>query len=306
MSVLISTGNVSHARQSHAADLVLDLQARIHGWHHHHQQQLQQQQQHLEDQNGDNWLNQHAKIIIPPNPDEPLFGSVQADVDITVKLFFPPNFGKSSRIPRQELLSSAIESLRDVFNSNSSSNSSSGSVSLVLSFPEITFSDNDGDEDDNEEEQDADEDNSKNIQEVLHLYAEAVNLGRKVGIAQFGVSEFSTKRLRALIRYSKQESIDAPSIDQINLQDCCVLPPSLLKLAHENNIKLLAHNDPINIFPDASVRHTLELIKGDKLVEHEASGWKWAWLLRINGVISNRGIVDGLGWIVKYVNLDSI
>lgn len=39
-----------------------------------------------------------------------------------------------------------------------------------------------------------------------------------------------------------------PSIIQINLSSCCVVPPALQEFTKQNDVQLLTHNDPIGKF----------------------------------------------------------
>lgn len=80
--------------------------------------------------------------------------------------------------------------------------------------------------------------------EALH----SDGLVRKLGIAEFG-----KERLEALL-----EKVEVrPSVDQINLRDCCSVPKDLMTLAKSKNVELLVHNDCSNILPRGTLRELL-------------------------------------------------
>lgn len=161
---------------------------------------------------------------------------------------------------------------------------------LNLSFPEITFADNDDDEDEQESEAAAD----PLSPEIFSLWQTASTLVTKFNIQHLGVSEFSTARLSALIKFSEKTGCTKPAVNQINIRDCCVLPLSLVALAKNSGVKLLAHNDSFNILPVESVSDFVSLIGVNGEQE-----WDWDWLLKITGVIADHGVVFGQGWIVE-------
>ncbi|KAK9315686.1 hypothetical protein V1522DRAFT_409194 [Lipomyces starkeyi] len=287
MSIILSTGNVLHARNSGAQDLVSNLKRRVLQWvdgEQHPEQALS--------------FVAPVKLEIPPNPREPLFLAEsherKAQVEITVKLFFPP---ASSIAARAKILERALTQFEAT---------TPGYVTishLVLSFPEITFSDDDGE--DLDDEDDSTLGSSISEQDIFDIWTVAVRTADWYKVRSVGVSEFSTARLEALIKFSKRMGLALPSINQINIRDCCVLPPSLLALAKENGVKLLAHNDALNILPEENVRETVSLLLSENLTGTE-SKWSWDWLLKITGVVASRGVVCGLGWMVEFINVSDV
>ncbi|KAK9237215.1 hypothetical protein V1525DRAFT_404559 [Lipomyces kononenkoae] len=279
MSIILATGNILHSRKSGSHDLVSDLRRRILVW--------ADEEKHTEPAllfAGD------AKLEIPPNPREPIFSTAdsqdpKAQVEITVKLFFPP---ASCVAARAKILDRALSQLPQCVTISH----------LVLSFPEITFADYDGD--DLDDEDDSTLDSSISEQDIFDIWTAAIRTADWYKVRSVGVSEFSTARLEALIKFSKRMGLALPSINQINTRDCCMLPPSLLALAKENGVKLLAHNDALNILPEESVDEMVSLLSGKGLVRTEDK-WSWEWLLKITGVVANRGVVCGLGYMVEVI-----
>ncbi|KAK9360246.1 hypothetical protein V1504DRAFT_408391 [Lipomyces starkeyi] len=284
MSITLSTGNVLHARNSGAQDLVSNLKRRVLQWvdgEQHPGQALS--------------FVGPSKLEIPPNPREPLFLAEsherKAQVEITVKLFFPPASSIAARAKILERVLTQFEATTPEYVTISH---------LVLSFPEITFSDDDGE--DLDDEDDSTLGSSISEQDIFDIWTVAVRTADWYKVRSVGVSDFSTARLEALIKFSKRMGLALPSINQINIRDCCVLPPSLLALAKENGVKLLAHNDALNILPEESVRETVALLMSENLTGTE-SKWSWDWLLKITGVVASRGVVCGLGWMVEFINV---
>ncbi|KAK9491692.1 hypothetical protein V1508DRAFT_420991 [Lipomyces doorenjongii] len=284
MSIILSTGNLLHARNSGAQDLVPDLKQRVSQW-----VDGEQHPGHALSFAGP------VKLEIPPNPREPLFSAEsperKAQVEITVKLFFPPASSIAARAKILERAMTQFQATAPEYVTISH---------LVLSFPEITFSDDDGE--DFDDENDSTLGSSISEQDIFDIWTVAVRTADWYKVRSVGVSEFSTARLEALIKFSKRMGLALPSINQINIRDCCVLPRSLLALAKENAVKLLAHNDALNILPEESVRETVSLLMSENLTGTE-SKWSWEWLLKITGVVASRGVVCGLGWMVEFINV---
>ncbi|KAK9376306.1 uncharacterized protein V1513DRAFT_439945 [Lipomyces chichibuensis] len=285
MSIILSTGNVLHARNSGAQDLVSNLKRRVLQWvdgEQHPGPALS--------------FAGPVKLEIPPNPREPLFLAESPErntqVEITVKIFFPPASSIAARAKILERALTQFEATTPDYVTISH---------LVLSFPEITFSDHD-DGEDLDEEDDSTIGSSISEQDIFDIWTVAVRTADCYKVRGVGVSEFSTARLEALIKFSKHMGLALPSINQINIRDCCVLPPSLLALAKENGVKLLAHNDALNILPEKSMLETVSLLMSENLIRTE-SKWSWEWLLKITGVVASRGVVCGLGWMVEFINV---
>ncbi|KAK9460887.1 uncharacterized protein V1516DRAFT_637077 [Lipomyces oligophaga] len=280
MSVIISTGNVSHSHQAHLINPVGGLKSRLNLWK---KQQGQQQ--------GSAEVGLEATIDIETNTTEPFVCSaeeiVQKKFELSAKLFFPTGSSTSARI---RALDSALRRL-----SAEISSSAPFTTSLILSFPEITFSDNDDDDDDEDRNLDQ---SSGLAHDILDVWSSASQLAAKYGIQNLGVSEFSTARLAALVTFSEKSGLAVPTVNQINIRDCCVLPPSLISLAKKSGVKLLAHNDTLDVLPVEEVPGLVGLLGVTTLDD-----WNWQWLLKITGVVADRGVVYSQGWIVKFAKL---
>lgn len=76
--------------------------------------------------------------------------------------------------------------------------------------------------------------NLKRLWLVLEEYSEAKR------IKQLGVSDLNADTIRKLYEWAKVQ----PTITQINLSACCVVPPDLKEFCNEKEIQLLTHSDP--------------------------------------------------------------
>ena len=123
---------------------------------------------------------------------------------------------------------------------------------LIVSFPGVSF-----DADDEEEEEEEPNWTEHSSEEDLNAMIDtwrALEQLHEEGIAlQIGVSEFGSERLQTFLQRTKVR----PSVDQINVRDCCVVPKSLILYAKQEKIELLTHNDCTNVLPSGTVRELL-------------------------------------------------
>lgn len=74
----------------------------------------------------------------------------------------------------------------------------------------------------------------QNIWKVLELYTK----NKKIG--QIGLADLEEGMFRAIYEWAEVK----PSIIQINLATCCVVPPTLQAFCKDNEVQLLTHSDP--------------------------------------------------------------
>ena len=234
----------------------------------------------------------------------------RSQYDITVKLFYLPGIPVSRRCAHTR---QAIDLVLKELHIDSID-------LLVVSFPGVSFdSDDDGEEEEEEEEEKEKDkeiidnssnnnDNNNNVKEedidcfdsIIQTWRTLENLQEKGMIAQLGVAEFSNDKLAKLLPHTKVK----PSVDQINLKDCCVVPKSLILYAKQENIQLLTHNDCTNILPVGTTRELLG--PGEKGAGILASapdaddGIKGhvepQWVVKYTAVIKDRGVVENKGY----------
>lgn len=121
-------------------------------------------------------------------------------------------------------------------------------------------------------------------------------------VSRLGVAEFGSEKLAAFM----ERTTVHPSVDQINLQQCCSVPPPLKKIAVDNGIELNVHTDCTDIMPQGTLR---ELLNGGKLgagvvadVEGNGPGLKGEllpqWVVRYTAFVRDRGVVENKGYFV--------
>ncbi|KAI4467678.1 glutamate cysteine ligase regulatory subunit [Holotrichia oblita] len=74
----------------------------------------------------------------------------------------------------------------------------------------------------------------QNIWKVLEMYTK----NKKIG--QIGLADLEEGMFRAIYEWADVK----PSIIQINLATCCVVPPTLQAFCKDNEVQLLTHSDP--------------------------------------------------------------
>ncbi|KAI5370283.1 Putative NADP-dependent oxidoreductase domain, glutamate--cysteine ligase regulatory subunit [Septoria linicola] len=226
--------------------------------------------------------------------------------DITVKLFYLPGGTSSSRdVQTREALDLVMKQLHVQ------------SIDLlIVSFPGIYF--------------DEEEDCPDKISTRGPVEAEPEPLERQIGawntaealydegvVARLGVAEFGKERLETFLDKVRLK----PSVNQINLRDCCSVPKELMTLAKSQAVELLVHNDCSNILPRGTTRDLLgpgqqgagvlsESVKtGHKRksshVEDQENGVTGGglhgevqpqWVVKYTAVVKNRGVVENKGY----------
>ena len=105
---------------------------------------------------------------------------------------------------------------------------------FVLAFPNIAF-------DAEDEDVDVTDEDCKQWLAVWQLLEEFHKDGK---VKTLGLSEFGTSRLQKFLPLTQVK----PSVDQINLRDCCIVPKPLIIYAKEQGIQLLTHSDCTGTF----------------------------------------------------------
>ncbi|XP_035229983.1 glutamate--cysteine ligase regulatory subunit-like [Stegodyphus dumicola] len=103
------------------------------------------------------------------------------------------------------------------------------------------------------------------IKPLWKVLEQLVHDGKVVTI---GISDLDTHQLAELYDWTEVK----PSVNQVNLESCCVMPPEMTAFARANDIQLLTHNDPKDLLPK-----TLQ----PKILESgiaNPDGWKVNWI----------------------------
>lgn len=234
--------------------------------------------------------------------------------DITLKLFYLPGIPPSRRC---EHTREAIDLVLRELNVPSVD-------LLIASFPGISFDADDEDLSDEDEGDKAPLENGTNhintsddcndgdvpaedISTMATTWATLESLHSSGVIRNLGVAEFGSTRLSRFL--SKIHT--RPSVDQINVRDCCVVPRQLILFAKEQKIELLTHNDCTNILPRGTIRELLG--KGASgagvLAASDSSDGKAnsqepglrgdvepQWVVKYTAVVKNRGVIENKGY----------
>ncbi|XP_059622234.1 glutamate--cysteine ligase regulatory subunit isoform X2 [Phlebotomus argentipes] len=78
------------------------------------------------------------------------------------------------------------------------------------------------------------------IPDLKALWREMERYALEKKVTQLGIADLDVNSLQELHSVSEFH----PSIAQINISTCCVVPPPLQEFCHQNDIQLLTHSDP--------------------------------------------------------------
>lgn len=66
-------------------------------------------------------------------------------------------------------------------------------------------------------------------------------------------------------------------------------------------MKLFAHNDPFEILTKEDISKTLSPISSPSYDGTTVNGsWDWNWLLKTTVIVTDRGLVCSMGWILEF------
>jgi len=235
------------------------------------------------------WTTREDNVLYVPSLDFSTSGLAEerSQYDITVKLFYLPNVPTSRRCEHtEEAVSLVLKELH-----------SSTIDLLIVSFPDISF-----DADDEGEEMEENLDRNKEteqIDNILKTWRTLEALHEKGTIAQLGLAEFGSERLQRFLPRTKVR----PSVDQINVRDCCVVPKSLILYAKQEGIELLTHNDCTNILSKGTVRELLgpgpkgaEVLAGADGEDGLKGDIEPQWVVKYTAVVRDRGVIENKGY----------
>ena len=239
------------------------------------------------------WTAQEADSLYIPVLRPRTLSEPRASYDITVKLFYLPGIPASRRCRHtREAIDLVLKEL-GVQNIDL----------LIVSFPGVTFDADDDGEDEISEDASADSDDSEGLDAQVKSWKVLEDYHDRGIISQLGVSEFSSDRLD---KFLPEVSV-RPTVDQINVKDCCVVPKALILYAKEKSIELLTHNDCMDILPCGTTRELLSQGEsGAKILASTADapdsepGLKGniepQWVIKYTAVVKDRGVVENKGY----------
>jgi glutamate--cysteine ligase regulatory subunit len=227
--------------------------------------------------------------------------------DITVKLFYLPGAPVENRDTQtREAVKLVLKELH------------APSIDLlIISFPGIYF-DEEEDCPDKISTRGPIESDPEPLETQIQTWKTLEALKKDGVVKKLGIAEFGRDRLQSFL---EQTNIK-PSVDQINLRDCCSVPRNLLALAKSEGIDLLVHNDTSNILPRGTLRELLgpgekgagilaeptktgekrKSLHGEEsqCTNGEAQGLKGEvqplWVVKYTAVVKNRGVVENKGY----------
>lgn len=224
----------------------------------------------------------------------------RAAYDITVKLFFLPNIPVKRRPQHtKEAIDLVLKELQVK------------SIDLlIVSFPGIVFDADDESEDDLSDPpspsavSDPMSGPAEDVESMMHAWQTLEQMHDEGVIARLGLSEFGSQRLQRFLQAAKVR----PSVDQINVRDCCVVPKPLIMFAKQEQIELLTHNDCTNILPGGTLRELLGssesgvgVLADNKTAGAEHQGALHGdvepqWVVKYTAVVKDRGVVENKGY----------
>ncbi|KAJ5645079.1 hypothetical protein N7507_011090 [Penicillium longicatenatum] len=234
------------------------------------------------------WTREQDGALYIPAIDfsQPGLAEERSQYDITVKLFYLPGIPASRRCAHtREAIDLVLKELHVE------------SIDLlIVSFPGILFdADDDSDEEDAEATGEPDDFDS-----MVQTWRTLESLHEQGMIAQLGVAEFGSERLARFLSHTKVK----PSVDQINLKDCCVVPKSLIMYAKQEKIQLLTHNDCNDILPVGMTRELLGptdkgagiLASAPEANDGIQGDVEPQWVVKYTAVVKDRGVVENKGY----------
>jgi glutamate--cysteine ligase regulatory subunit len=247
------------------------------------------------------WTTQSdSALFVPTHSPSPLT-EPRESYDITVKLFYLPNIPSDRRCAQtREAIELVLKEL-----------GASSLDLLIVSFPGISFDadDEDSDFDDPPSAPQSASDNDggcvdsevppEDIETMITTWRTLEKLQEEGLVSKIGIAEFGVTRLSKFLEQTKIK----PSVNQINVRDCCVVPKPLIIYAKQQKIELLTHNDCTNILPRGTLRQILG--SGDNgsgllASEDNQDGLKGdvepQWVVKYTAVVKDRGVVENKGY----------
>lgn len=241
------------------------------------------------------WTTQEDDTLYIPSVRPQTLVEPRELYDVTVKLFYLPGIPVSRRCKHTR---DAIDLVLKELGVNSID-------LLIISFPGVSFdADDDGEEELSvDESASADSDESEGLESQVKTWKVLEDYHSRGIISQLGVAEFSSDRLDKLL----PEISVMPTVDQINVKDCCVVPKTLIMYAKDKNIELLTHNDCTDVLPCGTIRELLgpgengaHILASTAGADDSEPGLKGniepQWVVKYTAVVKDRGVVENKGY----------
>jgi len=232
------------------------------------------------------WTTRQGSDYYIPTIDWSLSGLAEerSQYDITVKLFYLPGADVKDR---EKYTKDAIGLVLKELGVESVD-------LLIISFPGMSF--------DGDCEWEADKRNSAqgNDEEEIESWPALEKLHTQGVVKKLGLAEFGSEKLARFLARVKVR----PKVDQVNVKDCCNVPPPLLKLAKLERIELLTHNDCTDILPSGTLRELLgQGVRGAGVLSESKRGLNGMkgdltpeWVVKYTAVVRDRGVIENKGY----------
>ncbi|KAK4539789.1 hypothetical protein LTR36_010378 [Oleoguttula mirabilis] len=257
------------------------------------------------------WTSRKGDVLEVPALDfeDSALQEEREQYDITLKLFYLPG---ASAEKREEQTREALDLVLKELHMPSVD-------LLIVCFPGIYFDDEE-DCPDKLSTRGPVEAEPERLEALIETWKTLESLHDEGLVKKLGIAEFGHDRLAAFLEGTRIP----PSVDQINLRDCCSVPKDLLKLAKGKSVELLVHNDCSNVLPRGTVRELLGdgehgagvLAEGTKTGDKrkslhgeegkngvgggDAAGLRGEvqpqWVVKYTAVVKNRGVVENKGY----------
>jgi glutamate--cysteine ligase regulatory subunit len=232
------------------------------------------------------WTTRNGADYYIPTIDWSMSGLLEepSQYDVTVKLFYLPGANIKHR---EQYAKDAVGLVLKELGVQSID-------LLIVSFPGMSF---DGDCEWEADKKNSSQGNDEEEVASWPVFEELYNkkVVKKLGLAEYGSEKLSRFLSRVQVR---------PKVDQVNIKDCCNVPPPLLKLAKIENIELLVHNDCTNVLPSGTLRELLgQGVKGAGVLsesKRSLDGMKGDltpnWVVKYTAVVRDRGVIENKGY----------
>ena len=243
----------------------------------------------------DVWTEREGSALYVPRIDWSAAGLQEdrSQYEITAKLFYLPTTAAARPAHAREALDLVRRELGGAADVDL----------LIVSFPGISF------EGDCEWEADKLNATMGDGDAEAATWEAAIEPLRAEGRARrLGVAEFGSEKLRRFLDddrvRSRSRSRPGPAVDQINVRNCCSVPPPLTELARQEGIELLTHSDCTDILPSGTLRELLGQGPDGAGVLADGPGAGTGlrgdlvpqWVVKYTAVVKDRGVIENKGY----------